>query len=89
MGIAFSTGCDACWTASLENDVISQEPLPFGNYYLLERIAVGGMAEVYLAKCFGAAGFETLVALKRILPNIAEQDEFIEMFIDEAKIAGD
>ena len=88
MGIAFSTGCDACRTASLENDVISQEPLPFGNYYLLERIAVGGMAEVYLAKCFGAAGFETLVALKRILPNIAEQDEFIEMFIDEAKITG-
>lgn len=43
---------------------------------------------MYLAKCFGASGFETLVALKRILPTIAEQDEFIEMFIDEAKITG-
>jgi serine/threonine protein kinase len=46
------------------------------------------MAEVYLAKCFGVAGFERLVALKRILPTIAEDDEFIAMFIDEAKIAG-
>ena len=62
--------------------------IPFGNYYLLERLAVGGMAEVYLAKCFGAAGYEKLVALKRILPTIAEDDEFIAMFIDEAKIAG-
>ena len=68
--------------------VIELKPLPFGNYYLLERLAVGGMAEVYLAKCFGVAGFERLVALKRILPTIAEDDEFIAMFIDEAKIAG-
>lgn len=67
---------------------IELKPLPFGNYYLLERLAVGGMAEVYLAKCFGVAGFERLVALKRILPTIAEDDEFIAMFIDEAKIAG-
>jgi len=67
---------------------IELNPLPFGNYYLLERLAVGGMAEVYLAKCFGVAGFERLVALKRILPTIAEDDEFIAMFIDEAKIAG-
>jgi serine/threonine protein kinase len=68
--------------------VVDLRPLPFGNYYLLERLAVGGMAEVYLAKCFGAAGYEKLVALKRILPTIAEDDEFIAMFIDEAKIAG-
>lgn len=67
---------------------ITPRAIPFGNYYLLERLAVGGMAEVYLAKCFGVAGFERLVALKRILPTIAEDDEFIAMFIDEAKIAG-
>jgi serine/threonine protein kinase len=67
---------------------IDLNPLPFGNYFLLERLAVGGMAEVYLAKAFGVAGFERLVALKRILPTIAEDDEFIAMFIDEAKIAG-
>ncbi|MCC6334462.1 MAG: serine/threonine protein kinase [Myxococcales bacterium] len=44
------------------------------------------MAEVWRAKTFGAGGFERLVAIKRILPNIAEDEEFISMFIDEAKI---
>jgi eukaryotic-like serine/threonine-protein kinase len=63
------------------------QPVPFGKYYLLERINVGGMAEVFKAKAFGVEGFERLVAVKRILPNIAEDEEFITMFIDEAKIA--
>ena len=45
------------------------------------------MAEVFRAKAFGVEGFERLVAVKRILPNIAEDEEFITMFIDEAKIA--
>jgi eukaryotic-like serine/threonine-protein kinase len=45
------------------------------------------MAEVFKAKAFGVEGFERLLAVKRILPNIAEDEEFIAMFIDEAKIA--
>ena len=64
-----------------------KKPVPFGKYYLLERINVGGMAEVFRAKAFGVEGFERLVAVKRILPNIAEDKDFIRMFIDEAKIA--
>jgi len=64
-----------------------KKPVPFGKYYLLERINVGGMAEVFKAKAFGVEGFERLPAVKRILPNIAEDQEFIEMFVDEAKIA--
>src|SRR6187551_1143688 len=64
-----------------------KKPIPFGKYYLLERINVGGMAEVFKAKTFGVEGFERLLAVKRILPNIAEDEEFIAMFIDEAKIA--
>ncbi|MFO0693416.1 MAG: protein kinase [Polyangiales bacterium] len=64
-----------------------KKPIPFGKYLLLERVNVGGMAEVYKAKAFGVEGFERLVAVKRILPSIAEDKEFIEMFIDEAKIA--
>ena len=64
-----------------------KKPIPFGKYYLLERINVGGMAEVFKAKAFGVEGFERIVAVKRILPNIAEDKEFITMFIDEAKIA--
>jgi eukaryotic-like serine/threonine-protein kinase len=64
-----------------------KKPIQFGKYYLLDRINVGGMAEVFKAKAFGVEGFERLLAVKRILPNIAEDEEFITMFIDEAKIA--
>ena len=64
-----------------------KKPVPFGKYYLLDRVNVGGMAEVFKAKAFGVEGFERLVAVKRILPNIAADEEFITMFIDEAKIA--
>ncbi|QRK04072.1 protein kinase [Archangium violaceum] len=64
-----------------------RQPIPFGKYLLLDRINIGGMAEVWRGKMFGAGGFERLVAIKRILPNIAEDDEFITMFIDEAKIS--
>jgi serine/threonine protein kinase len=63
-----------------------RQPIPFGKYLLLDRINIGGMAEVWRGKMFGAGGFERLVAIKRILPNIAEDEEFITMFIDEAKI---
>jgi len=64
-----------------------RQPVPFGKYLLLDRINIGGMAEVWRGKTFGAGGFERLVAIKRILPNIAEDEEFITMFIDEAKIS--
>ncbi len=49
---------------------------------------MGGMAEVFKAKSFGVEGFEKILAIKRILPSMAEDAEFVEMFIDEAKIAG-
>ncbi len=62
-------------------------PTQFGPYLLLERISVGGMAEVYKAKEYGVEGFERTVAVKRILPHVAEDEEFIAMFKDEAKIA--
>ncbi|MEM6961333.1 MAG: protein kinase, partial [Myxococcota bacterium] len=64
-----------------------KKPIPFGTYLLLERVNVGGMAEVFKAKSFGVEGFERLVAVKRILPSIAEDSEFVTMFVDEAKIA--
>ena len=65
-----------------------RQPIVFGKYILLERISVGGMAEVFKAKSFGEEGFEKILAIKRILPSMAEDEEFIEMFIDEAKISG-
>lgn len=62
------------------------KPIPFGRYLLLERLAVGGMAEVYLATSRdGPAG--ALFAVKRILPTLAEDPEFVGMFLDEARIS--
>src|SRR6476646_2802063 len=62
------------------------KPTIFSKYLLLERINVGGMAEVFIAKAFGVEGFERTLAIKRILPTMAEDAEFITMFIDEARI---
>lgn len=59
----------------------------FGKYVLLERLAAGGMAEVYLAKSSGAGGITKFFAIKRILPQYSDNPEFIEMFKEEAKIA--
>ena len=59
----------------------------FGPYRLVRQIAVGGMAEIYLAKTDAARGPERFVALKMIHPNFAEDDQFIAMLIDEARIS--
>ncbi|MDB4959951.1 MAG: serine/threonine protein kinase [Myxococcales bacterium] len=56
-------------------------------YDVLDRIAIGGMAEVFLAKAYGAHGFEKTLAIKRILPELARDPEFEARFIAEAKVA--
>src|SRR5262249_48067463 len=61
-------------------------PSTFGRYQLLERLAVGGMAEIFRAKQSGAHGFEKILVIKRILPHLAADPEFLGMFIDEAKL---
>ncbi|HEX8954446.1 MAG TPA: serine/threonine-protein kinase [Polyangia bacterium] len=63
------------------------QPIPFGKYLLVERLAQGGMAEVFRAVYQGAAGFEKQVAVKRILPVFDGTREFVAMFVDEARIA--
>jgi serine/threonine protein kinase len=66
---------------------VSQGAETFGKYILLEKLAMGGMAELYLARSPGASGVSKFIAIKRILPQFSEQIEFIDMFKDEAKIA--
>lgn len=58
-----------------------------GRYEVLAKLAAGGMAVVYVARAHGAAGFERLVALKVLHANLAHEDEFIRMFLDEARLA--
>jgi serine/threonine protein kinase/Tfp pilus assembly protein PilF len=63
------------------------EPKQFGKYQLLDKIAEGGMAELFRAKLTGAQGFEKLIAIKRILPNLSGEENLLSAFIDEAKLA--
>jgi serine/threonine protein kinase len=63
------------------------EPISYGRYFLIDKIAVGGMAEVFKAKSFSHGGFEKLLVIKRILQHLTENEDFVEMFIDEAKIS--
>jgi serine/threonine protein kinase len=63
-----------------------RSPNAFGPYRLLERIALGGMAEVFKAKRTGVEGFEKILAVKRILPHLSDNQEFVDMFIAEAKM---
>jgi serine/threonine protein kinase len=67
------------------SDVIAGEP--FGKYVLVKRIAMGGMAEVCLARLQGTAGFNKLVVIKQVLPSFAESPQFVEMFLDEGRLA--
>jgi serine/threonine protein kinase len=58
-----------------------------GKYTLLKKLASGGMAEVFLAKVAGPAGFEKVVVVKRILSHLAEDPKFVAMFLSEARLA--
>jgi serine/threonine-protein kinase len=58
-----------------------------GRYELLKKLAMGGMAEIYLARQSGPVGFTKAVVLKRILPQLAAQQRFVNMFLDEARLA--
>ena len=70
-----------------EAAVPSSGPDRFGQYEILERIAAGGMAELYKAKRTGVEGFQKIVAIKKILPHLADDEDFVTMFADEAKLA--
>jgi len=65
----------------------ADQPKRVGRYELLAPLAVGGMAEIYCARVEGLEGFEKLVVLKRILPELCADDQFIDMFLDEARLA--
>lgn len=78
--------------------MIAQQQLPpmqfdlppgtmLGKYEIMRKIAMGGMAEIYLARVRGTAGFEKMCVIKRILPTVATDPTFVRMFLDEARLA--
>ncbi|HEY7369894.1 MAG TPA: TonB family protein [Thermoanaerobaculia bacterium] len=64
-----------------------RDPDKFGQYEIIGRIGSGGMAELYKARRSGVEGFQKIVAIKKILPHLANNEEFLAMFADEAKLA--
>ncbi|MDC0707493.1 serine/threonine protein kinase [Stigmatella sp. ncwal1] len=64
-----------------------QQGLTVGRYSLLTRLAVGGMAEIWLARQVGPKGFEKFIVIKRILDGLGTEPEFVGMFLDEARLA--
>ncbi|HSS40258.1 MAG TPA: protein kinase [Polyangia bacterium] len=70
----------------MAGDLAPAGPVTFGRYTLLEKLAVGGMAEVFRAKIHSSHGFEKFLVVKRILPHLAADPSFVAMFIDEAKL---
>lgn len=67
--------------------MVTFKPEKYGKYLLLDRIARGGMAELYRGKIVGAQGFEKIIAIKKILPHLVDQEEFVKAFVDEARLA--
>ncbi len=61
-------------------------PERFGNYLLHERIGAGGMAEIFLATAAGLEGHETELVIKKILPSLSDDEQFVKMFIEEAQL---
>ncbi|MFO0615075.1 MAG: protein kinase [Polyangiaceae bacterium] len=70
-----------------KNDGNVQGTFFLGRYRVVEEIGIGGMASVHLARMDGPGGFQKWVAIKRIHPNLVEDDQFVDMFLDEARIA--
>ena len=69
----------------MQTDPTASAPKFLGKYEVLARLDSGGMAEIFLARARALAGFEKLVVLKRILPHLAAEEEFVSLFLDEAK----
>ena len=66
---------------------LHEAPVSIGRYRLHRQIARGGMASIHICRLVGDQGFDRIVAVKRLHPEFAEDVEFVEMFLNEAKVA--
>ncbi len=65
---------------------LTELPAPFGKYELLEKIGTGGMAEIFRARSVGPDGFEKILVIKRVLPELVSNKAFISLLVAEAKV---
>src|SRR4051812_7776415 len=67
----------------------AEEDLPtrFGRYEVITKVASGGMAEVYAGRIIGESGFAKLVAIKAMRPELVDEERYVSMFLDEARVA--
>src|SRR5688572_27386904 len=72
------------WHGTMKSPT-SPAMINFGKYVLTEKLATGGMAEIYRGKLFGPGGFEKQLVIKQIHPDLADRAEFVNMFVAEAK----
>src|SRR5439155_19806758 len=86
LGVRLS-GRAGAYTGADDAGRLGMSERALGPYRLVSQLAVGGMAEIYVAKTTGVGGFEKLVALKVIHPNYSSDPEFVQMLVDEAKLA--
>jgi eukaryotic-like serine/threonine-protein kinase len=88
-GGAASAGGSPSSASGLRSKEAEKQPGTFflGRYRVVDEIGVGGMASVHLARMDGPGGFQKWVAIKRIHPHLVEDDQFVDMFLDEARIA--
>ncbi|MEM7678195.1 MAG: protein kinase, partial [Myxococcota bacterium] len=70
----------------LQAPMVEFQPTHFGDYILQDRIGAGGMAEIFLATAQGIEGFEKRLVIKRILPTLSDDEQFVRMFVEEAKL---
>jgi serine/threonine protein kinase len=82
-----SGATDSAADSSSSSGSVPFIPVPYGRYHLIDRVGAGGMAEVFLALMTGPEGFKRELVVKRILPRLNGNPDFIRMFIDEAKIS--
>src|SRR5947209_5029241 len=75
------------WKSSMPEAAKSDAGQFFGKYFLMKKLAAGGMGEIYLAKQQGPAGFQKILVVKKILAHLTENKEFIEAFLGEARLA--
>src|SRR5258707_8523952 len=81
--ISIGTMVQAHATEDFRGNIIGER---FGKYLLVGDIAVGGMAEVFLAVHKGVEGFIKVVVIKRVLPHLTNNPEFVRMFVDAARL---